>query len=547
MSIPRNITREHVLQAIEEININQYPTTHKSTKYDLYYNENYYPPKYVISIANRFANEVELPTSEFSGGLDEANKYLIDLGFDIVPKDDSQDSWSILGPGKYLKRIDKSSLIHHGTGIPHRLRNSFQIDKMRPGERIDVILRYSDKQYKAYFSMDRQPNPRTQLLWFSDFENVLASELPIFYSAATRREKILNTPSLCFEAVNSEYRDFIVTIIYNSPVLLEKYHDYDRSEVHDIFSPQTPFKAQTGTWGLQGIVKVPNRIKDYVLFVTFGQQQAGHIFDEGITEEGILAWQSQPGQDFQSFIIKDLINHNQLTDNIYLFLRTKKGTKYTYLGKLAYIDHDIERVKPVYFHWQILDWDISYEKLDDMNLVLALSNDTSLLIDNNNSLVLTDSPESRLSKKGISTKTFQARKTDFVEIEKTNKTLGLKGEELVIEYERNHLIQNNRAGLANDIIHVANRLGDGAGFDILSFDLDGNKKFIEVKTTKKGANTPFFVSENEVAFSNQYPNQFYLYRVYSYNEKNNSGMLFIEKGPLSNNFSLEPIQYRAIK
>ena len=31
---------------------------------------------------------------------------------------------------------------------------------------------------------------------------------------------------------------------------------------------------------------------------------------------------------------------------------------YTYLGKLKYITHDIDRKKPIHFQWQILDWDI---------------------------------------------------------------------------------------------------------------------------------------------------------------------------------------------
>ncbi|HDR4901647.1 DUF3883 domain-containing protein [Bacillus wiedmannii] len=44
--------------------------------------------------------------------------------------------------------------------------------------------------------------------------------------------------------------------------------------------------------------------------------------------------------------------------------------------------------------------------------------------------------------------------------------------------------------------------GDGVGFDISSFDLDDNPKYIEVKTTSGGKGTPFMISANEVAFSN---------------------------------------------
>lgn len=67
---------------------------------------------------------------------------------------------------------------------------------------------------------------------------------------------------------------------------------YNREQVHDIFDLNSPFKSGTGTWGLQGIVKVPNRVKDYVFFVTFGQSQAGHEFKEEITDDG-KSWVTQ--------------------------------------------------------------------------------------------------------------------------------------------------------------------------------------------------------------------------------------------------------------
>lgn len=34
---------------------------------------------------------------------------------------------------------------------------------------------------------------------------------------------------------------------------------YTREQVHAIFSAETTFTPQRGTWGLQGIVKIPER------------------------------------------------------------------------------------------------------------------------------------------------------------------------------------------------------------------------------------------------------------------------------------------------
>src|ERR1051325_10060346 len=74
--------------------------------------------------------------------------------------------------------------------------------------------------------------------------------------------------------------------------MLIKYHQYSRKDVHEIFAPETPFIPQAGTWGLQGIIPIPNRPGDFVFFVTFGQRQGDHVFDEGITHNGVLTWQS---------------------------------------------------------------------------------------------------------------------------------------------------------------------------------------------------------------------------------------------------------------
>ena len=102
---------------------------------------------------------------------------------------------------------------------------------------------------------------------------------------------------------------------------LALYEDYSREEVHGIFSPETVFVPQAGTWGLQGVVPIPDRPGDYVFFVTFGQSQGEHRFDEGITSEGVLSWQSQPQQSLNEKRVLGWIHHNEFINNIYLLLR----------------------------------------------------------------------------------------------------------------------------------------------------------------------------------------------------------------------------------
>ena len=75
--------------------------------------------------------------------------------------------------------------------------------------------------------------------------------------------------------------------------------------------------------------------------------------------------------------------------------------------------------------------------------------------------------------------------------------------------------------------------GNAERFDVLSYDKYGNEKYIEVKTTKGGLNNIFHISENEVDFSEQYKDKYYLYRVYNFNPKTMSADLKIIKGSIN--------------
>lgn len=90
--IPENIKREHILKAIEEVDKSGVPLERNSEIYDLEYNKKIYPPKYIVSLANKYANNNELDHSVFGGG-DETNHFLQSLDFTIIKKNqDSQNN-----------------------------------------------------------------------------------------------------------------------------------------------------------------------------------------------------------------------------------------------------------------------------------------------------------------------------------------------------------------------------------------------------------------------------------------------------------------------
>lgn len=329
---------------------------------------------------------------------------------------------------------------------------------------------------------------------------------------------------------------------------LIKYNKYSRKDIHDIFSPNSKFTKGSGYWGISGIVKVPDTKKDYIFLVTYGRKQASHEFDESIDENGILTWQSQPSQALDNPQIKDFINHDSSVDNIYLFLRTDKKSDYTYLGLLSYVSHDNQREKPVYFKWQIIDWDEKKGKESLGNLGNSINNQNENInrADKDLSLILRETDEiyyKKSERKGKSTEEFYSNRNIDFEGELSRKSeLGKKGEEAVVKFEKDFLIAHGRADLAEDVHRTSEINGNAERFDVLSYEIDGTPKYIEVKTTKGSATNKFHISESEVNFSHQYGERYYLYRVYNLNPKTMFAEFIIIPGPINRDI-LTPTNY----
>ena len=97
------------------------------------------------------------------------------------------------------------------------------------------------------------------------------------------------------------------------------------------------------------------------------------------------------------------------------------------------------------------------------------------------------------------------RKFNPVERDFRNRKLGRDGEELVFQFEQERLKGLDRSDLAKKIRWISEEDGDGAGYDILSFDERGKERFLEVKTTVGSDTTPFYVTRNELSLSSERP------------------------------------------
>jgi hypothetical protein len=132
---------------------------------------------------------------------------------------------------------------------------------------------------------------------------------------------------------------------------------------------------------------------------------------------------------------------------------------------------------------------------------------------------------------------------DYLEREARNRSLGAAGEALVLRYEAIRLHTMGCPRLADRIEHVSVIRGDGAGFDILSFEPDGKERFIEVKTTSFAETTPFYISRNEVGFAKANGCQYRLYRLFDFRKK---PRMYELAGPVEASCRLDPITYRAV-
>lgn len=149
---------------------------------------------------------------------------------------------------------------------------------------------------------------------------------------------------------------------------------------------------------------------------------------------------------------------------------------------------------------------------------------------------------SRYAVRDIDAVRDRAGPIDHLHREALNRALGDAGEDLVMEFERARLRNVGEKRLAEKVEQVSKTVGDQAGFDIRSYDANGRDRFIEVKTTRYGKYTPFYISAGEVRFSGTHADAYHLYRLFEFRR---SPRFFVLPGEVGRHVRLQPTNYRA--
>jgi len=135
-----------------------------------------------------------------------------------------------------------------------------------------------------------------------------------------------------------------------------------------------------------------------------------------------------------------------------------------------------------------------------------------------------------------------ANKFDVAGRDARNRALGRAGEERVVAHERSVLMSANRADLAKRVRWVSDEDGDGAGYDVESFEIDGRSRLIEVKTTNGWERTPFYISRNELAVADNRRSEWCLVRLWNFAREPRA---FEIRPPLSAHVALTPTSFEA--
>lgn len=111
---------------------------------------------------------------------------------------DKVDSWIKESDRTYIKEMDRSAFLHHGTGIPKdKIRDFFGVQDIEYDKPRDILLIYDDNPFSTKLKLTK--GKRTQLHWHVDLEKQIQTIFPDLFSLFSHGvETISNPPHMKF-------------------------------------------------------------------------------------------------------------------------------------------------------------------------------------------------------------------------------------------------------------------------------------------------------------------------------------------------------------
>lgn len=184
---------------------------------------------------------------------------------------------------------------------------------------------------------------------------------------------------------------------------------------------------------------------------------------------------------------------------------------------------------------------------DDLSILMPIQLNRTTSYESNWDAVLDEELPERIPAIARPERRFLGKIANYTQQESNNRQLGESGERFVLEFEQYRLKKAGRPDLAREVEWSSKDRGDGLGYDVRSFSINAeadnfSELFIEVKTTNSGKYQPFYVTENELAFSQKAVNNYSLFRVYDFRKR---PRLFQLPGAIDGHVNLQPELFRA--
>lgn len=133
-------------------------------------------------------------------------------------------------------------------------------------------------------------------------------------------------------------------------------------------------------------------------------------------------------------------------------------------------------------------------------------------------------------------------KFDPAERDARNRELGKAGEKFVVEFERDRLRRAGRDDLSANVRWVSDLDGDGYGYDVRSFEPDGQERLLEIKTTCGHERTAFWLTRREVDVAAERSEVYRIRRVFHFC---NTPQMFEIAPPLEHALVMTPATFSA--